>query len=229
MHHLRNGTPLVAFTANQFFLNGALRIYARQAAEHGYVCLMVSSSAPAAVAPFAGTQPVLGTNPICIGVPAAGDPVVVDLSTSASTWSDINRAAAKQQPLPEGIAIDRSGMPTRNAEEALRGALLPWGGERGYALSVAVQCLGILAGASPSPRSMADCGLFGVVLDPAVFGRESPLASVDDLRRAISASASSDEGCRLPGQGWSQRLELAQQQPRAVDEEAAALLLPFLH
>jgi len=48
--------------------------------------------------------------------------------------------------LPEGVAIDAQGLPTRDPALARLGALLPFGGHKGYALALAMQALGVLAG-----------------------------------------------------------------------------------
>jgi LDH2 family malate/lactate/ureidoglycolate dehydrogenase len=47
-------------------------------------------------------------------------------------------------PLPEGVAIDEHGRPTTDAAAARRGAILPFGGHKGYALALAMHALGVL-------------------------------------------------------------------------------------
>ena len=44
------------------------------------------------------------------------------------------------------MAIDEQGRPTTQAGAAKRGALLPFGGHKGFALALAMQALGVLAG-----------------------------------------------------------------------------------
>src|SRR5207248_2820624 len=46
---------------------------------------------------------------------------------------------------PEGVAIDERGRPTTDAGAARRGALLPFGGHKGYALALAMHALGVSA------------------------------------------------------------------------------------
>lgn len=198
--------PIVAVGARDFFFNGALRVYARQIASAGYLAVFTSSGAPAAVAPAGGTSPVLGTNPFCIGIPTANDPMVLDFSTSTITWSALRSAAETGLSLPKGVALDAFGRSTTVASEALNGSLLPWGGGRGYGLSVAVQCLGILVGAPPVPNGMSDCGFFGVIIDPEAFiGREVLEGLVEILRERINDASLPPSRSRLPGEGWAER------------------------
>ena len=69
-------------------------------------------------------------------------------------------ALAEGRRLPEGVALDSRGEPTTDPEAALRGgALLPFGGHKGYALALAVQILTTaLTGAAATPRMREDYG-----------------------------------------------------------------------
>src|SRR4030095_14822618 len=101
-------------------------------------------AAPAMVAPLGGARPALGTNPIAFGFPMEGDPLVIDLGTSAFMGTDLQFRQRLGIPLPEGVAIDEQGRPTTDAGGARRGALLPFGAHKGYALAVAMHALGVL-------------------------------------------------------------------------------------
>ena len=70
------------------------------------------------VAPYGGTRPVLGTNPIAFALPGAAGPLVLDIGTSAFMATELQLRVRLGQPLPEGVALDRDGQPTRDAEEA---------------------------------------------------------------------------------------------------------------
>ncbi len=97
----------------------------------------------ACVAPTAGARPVFGTNPIAFAAPVAGDlPLVMDLSTSACSNGDTRIAARTGRPLPAGAGVDRDGHPTTDPNAVLDGgALLPFGGYKGAALSLMVEIL----------------------------------------------------------------------------------------
>jgi len=98
------------------------------------------------VAPPGGALPALGTNPIAFGFPTANDPLVIDIGTAAFMYSDLAYRERVGELLPEGVAIDAKGRPTRDPLEARLGALLPFGGHKGFGLALAMQALGVLAG-----------------------------------------------------------------------------------
>jgi LDH2 family malate/lactate/ureidoglycolate dehydrogenase len=72
--------------------------------------------------------------------------VVFDMGTSAFMATELKLRERLRQELPEGVAIDRAGNPTRDPVEATLGALLTWGGYKGFGLSLMVQLFGVLAG-----------------------------------------------------------------------------------
>lgn len=204
---------VVAFSARNFFLNGALRVYARELADSGYACLLTSSSAPAAVAPPGGREPIVGTNPLCIAVPHRPSPIVFDAAMSGATWSGVAGMAASGLPLADGVAIDRDGQPTTSAAEAIAGSLLAWGGHRGFGLAAAIQTLGILAGAPARPKRMDDCGLIGVAFDCNALNFQSDFEErVEELRVAVMK-----QGARLPGITWAEKHAAAAQHGIEVD------------
>ena len=104
-----------------------------------------------AVAPHGGIKPALGTNPIAFAVPTEDGPLILDMGTSAFMATELALRVRLNQELPEGVAIDRDGKPTRDPAEARAGALLPFGGAReaykGFGLALIVQALGIIGGA----------------------------------------------------------------------------------
>lgn len=96
-----------------------------------------------AVAPAGGTQPLFGTNPLAFGWPRAeGLPYVFDFATSVAARGEIELHRRAGQRIPEGWAIDATGQPTTDPELALAGAMLPFGGHKGSALSTMIELLG---------------------------------------------------------------------------------------
>ena len=104
-------------------------------------------SATPRVAPPGGAVAALGTNPLAVGFPTERDPFVIDIGTSAFMFTDLIFRIRRGEQLPEGVAIDAEGKPTRDPAAARKGALLSFGGHRGFALAMAMQGFGILAGA----------------------------------------------------------------------------------
>ena len=111
-------------------------------AEEGLVALSVVNSMTCVV-PHGASKPLFGTNPIAFAAPrAGGSPIVFDLATSAIAHGDVQIAARKGHTLPAGMGVDKHGEATENPKEILDGgALLPFGGHKGSALSMMVELL----------------------------------------------------------------------------------------
>jgi len=214
----KSGIAMVS--ANNTWFSGRLAYYVERAARQGYIGIHVMQGT-ARTAPFGGMEALLGTNPIAIAFPSTDEPVIIDMSMSATTHGAANLAKAKGEPLQAGLAVDSSGRPTVDPDAALRGAFLAWGAHRGYGISLAVQLLGMLAGSDPVVRDDRGFGLFFLVIDPElVIPRKQYQARVSELKNIIKSSrpAPGVEKVRLPGEN-----SLVHRQ-RARDAGAAAVV-----
>jgi L-2-hydroxycarboxylate dehydrogenase (NAD+) len=125
---------------------GMLAPYVERIAAAGCVALVLSTS-EGLVHPWGGAGALVGTNPIGIGVPAGSTPLVLDMSTATASMGKILDYAARGQELPLGWAVDEDGRPTTDAPSAIRGAISPFGGAKGYALGISVAAIvGLLSG-----------------------------------------------------------------------------------
>lgn len=153
MHHAARATIAkaaehgfaVVAVANSW-MSGRSAYYVEMIAKADLVALHTAASSPA-VAPAGGLRPALGTNPIAVAMPSAHGPVVLDMGTSAFMMTDLALRERMGQLLPEGVAIDAAGRPTRDPAAAREGAILPFGGYKGFGLAFMVAALGALAGA----------------------------------------------------------------------------------
>jgi len=111
-------------------------------AQEGLVALSVVNSMTCVV-PHDAQKPLFGTNPIAFAAPrAGGQPIVFDMATSAIAHGDVQIAAREGRMLPPGMGVDRAGQPTEDPKAILDGgALLPFGGYKGSALSMMVELL----------------------------------------------------------------------------------------
>src|SRR5499433_1633028 len=137
-----HGFALVA--VNNIWMSGRSAYYVEMVARAGLIGIH-TVAAPPMVAPLGGARAALGTSPIAFGFPMEPDPLVIDLGTSAFMGTDLQFRQRLGTPLPEGVAIDERGRPTTDAAAARRGALLPFGGHKGYALALAMHALGVSA------------------------------------------------------------------------------------
>jgi len=125
---------------------GRVGEYVVQAAQQGMIGqLICNGSLPGGiVSPFGGGRRALGANPIAWAVPVADrPPLFFDFATSIVAHGKLQVAADKGELVPEGWIIDKAGRPTRNPHDQFDdGAILPFGGHKGYALSVMIELLG---------------------------------------------------------------------------------------
>jgi len=143
----QHGTGFVGVRNSNHF--GPAAFYVEKAVAAGCIGLAISN-APPNMAPFGGKTRFLGTNPVAIGIPAANEPpLIFDASTSVVARGKIIVAAHNKSRIPEGWAVDPDGYPTTDAELALAGAVLPFGGPKGSAISFIIDILcGVLTGAA---------------------------------------------------------------------------------
>lgn len=132
---------------------GRLGEYVQKLAQAGQMGFMTCNARPA-VAPYGGYTRLLGTNPIAWAAPRAPEnpPLVMDFATATIAEGKIRVAHAAGSKLPAGALVDRDGRPSQNTSAFYDGgALTPFGGHKGYGLSVMAELMGgILSGAGAS-------------------------------------------------------------------------------
>lgn len=203
---------------------------------HGLVVLCCTPS-HAWVAPAGGSKPLFGTNPLAFGWPRPGDtPFVFDFATSAVARGEIELHRRAGLAIPDGWGIDSDGVATNDAEAALGGAMLTFGGHKGSALSLMIELIaGPLIGDMTSAESMAfdegagaspRGGVLFLALDPAGFLGDAAaehLARAEQLFEAITGM-----GARLPSQRrYAARARTAAEGmrvPRGLYDEVLGLL-----
>ncbi len=204
---------VVILASTNSYTTGELGYYARRLAEAGLVAL-AASNGPALMTVPGGRKPVYCTNPVAFAAPmAAHGPLVIDQASSATAFANIREAASKGEDLPEGWAIDADGHPTTSASEAVKGALLAFGGRRGANIALMVEVLAAgMTGAnwsldSPSFQSghqSPGAGLFVVAMQPEVI-------DPDFARRLLAQSERlATESVHVPGENGNRAFERAQ-------------------
>ncbi|MCE3552746.1 Ldh family oxidoreductase [Pseudonocardia sp. RS11V-5] len=218
---------IAALWIRHSFTCGELGYYVRHLAGQDLVAVAAANS-PALMSVGGAPRSVLGTNPLAYGLPRPGAaPVVIDQASSATAFVNVRRAAEVGELIPLGWALDRDGEPTRDADAALAGTLLPFGGHRGGNVALLVEVLATLSGASfsldaaPFHRgsSSPGIGVFVLAVDPATFaGSTERLAGHLDTLRA-------EHDVRLPAlerTAPADRVELEEALLRRLEEAAAA-------
>lgn len=195
------------------WMTGRSAYYCEMIARAGLVAIH-TVAAPPMVAPFGGAKPALGTNPIAFGFPTGGDPLVIDMGTSAFMGTDLQFRDRLGAAIPEGVALGPDGEPTTDAHQARLGALLPFGGPdggyKGFGLALAMDAIGALA-AGVRPTDAVSGYLF-IAFKPDVF---LPLADYEAevARRIATIKATPRQSgvseIRIPGErGYATRQRL---------------------
>ncbi|MGH8435716.1 MAG: Ldh family oxidoreductase [Pseudomonas sp.] len=198
-------------------------------AREGLVALSLVNSF-ACVVPHGGQRALFGTNPIAFAAPRdGGDPIVFDLATSAIANGDVQIAARNGASLPAGMGVDSRGQATADPQAILDGgALLPFGGYKGSALSMMVELLAAaLTGGhfsfefdwSKHPDAQTPwTGQLLIVIDPSKAAGQNFAARSQELVSQMHAAGQP----RLPGDRRYRERAKAQTQgiPIAVHELA---------
>lgn len=150
------------------YYSGRLAYFVERVTDAGFVAIHTSCGKPRTLPP-GGARPAMGTNPICVGFPTTKYPFIMDMGTAAFMWGELMLHAHLGHPIPEGIGFDGEGRPTTDAAEALKGGVVPFGGHKGFGLSLVMQSFGVLAGAAYTRGSVQDFGFFFVVIDPKIL------------------------------------------------------------
>jgi (2R)-3-sulfolactate dehydrogenase (NADP+) len=165
---------------------------------------MMFANAPAAMAPWGGTRPVFGTDPVAFACPLPdAAPIVVDLSLSKVARGHILAAIQKGESIPEGWALDVNGKPTTDARAGLAGTMVPLGDAKGTALALMVELLAAgLTGANYASEASSfldaegpppGTGQLLIAIDAAAFHNALPRFA------AMARMIEEQEGARLPG------------------------------
>jgi len=124
--------------ANHF---GIGAYFTMHAAEKDMIGIAMSNC-PASVVPTNGSKPMFGTNPLSVAIPAGRyAPFVLDMATSVVAQGKVILAEKEGKRIPDSWAVDEEGSPTTDPAKALKGAMLPFGGPKGYAIAFIIEIL----------------------------------------------------------------------------------------
>ena len=210
---------------------GRVGDYPLMAARRGLAVVMFVNTHGAGklVAPWGGRERRLSANPISIAIPrSSAQPILMDLSTCAIAGGKVTIAYNSGEQIPPGCLLDAQGRPSTDPADFVEppvGALLPFGGHKGFALSLAADILaGALSGAGCSRPDGSRVGnsFTATLLDPAALrGRVSFDQDVDNLVEYVKSSKLADgfEEIMVPGE--PERRERARREKNGipVDDE----------
>jgi LDH2 family malate/lactate/ureidoglycolate dehydrogenase len=146
-----HGVGLVSVRSSGHF--GTLMFFTRRAALAGCVGMLTTNASPA-MAPWGGRGKLVGNNPWSIAAPAGRHPpMMLDVANTAVARGKLYLALKRGEPIPLGWASDAEGRPTTDPAAGIAGDILPFGGHKGYAVSVLMDVLsGVLSGSGFGPE-----------------------------------------------------------------------------
>jgi len=158
------------------------------------------------VAPFGGTQPIFGTNPISFACPRQNkEPIVFDMATSSMAMGEVQIAAREGKGVELGTGLNNVGELTTDPSQIIEGMLLPFGGHKGSALSLMVELLAAVATGDRFSYEAKECdnydggpaqgGQLIIALNPSLIGSKDWLERVEKFCEKYNQIP----GARLPG------------------------------
>lgn len=177
--------------------------YSIQAAKNDLIGL-VASNTLSAMAPFGGTESIIGNSPWTLAFPKGNkynDYVMLDMSCANASFGKLQAKVRANEEMPLGWGIDHDGNPTTDPNDVLLpergGALIAFGGVKGSCLAIMMEFLSaVLSGSGYAPDSGTGDYLYGVevgrkenlghfmmAIDPTI------LRPIEDLRADIDRYA----------------------------------------
>ena len=205
---------------------GIAGYYATMATQQGCVGFSTTNARPS-IAPTFGVEGMLGTNPLCFGIPTDEPfPFVIDCATSVNQRGKIERYGREGKPTPRGCVVDIKGEERTDTEGILKdmvlgkAALCPLGGAgedlggyKGYGWATAVELLCTAFQSGPWGEEI--CGVdratgakkpmplghvfMAIDIEPLV-GLDKFKANAGELLRGLRASTKDPNG---PGRIWT--------------------------
>lgn len=191
---------------------GRAHAYALRAAQAGMIGICSTNAVNSMVA-WGSKGPVIGNNPIAIGIPrAASDPMVLDIAMSQAAVGKVTTWLREGRELPAGWGVDATGKPTTDPKAILSGAVSPMGGHKGAGLALMMELLtaalgnGLFGYELEGGRNSVeiDTSKIFIAIDPAAFGgTEHFEARVTAYMDYLRANGGVTEPFFAPGErGW---------------------------
>lgn len=194
---------------------GRAHAYAYRAAQAGLIGLCTTNAIPNMLA-WGSSQPLLGNNPLAIGVPHGPAPIVLDMAMSQAAVGKVGTYLREGKKAPPGWGLDSAGQPTDDPAAIMAARrFLPMGDHKGAGLALMIELLtGALAGGLFSQEiAQANAGgmdagttkLFAAIDVEAFIERERFDQRVDDMLEYLR-TAEPGLAVLYPGErGWQTR------------------------
>ena len=185
---------------------GPAGYYAERIARESFISMIFCGSSKI-VASSGSSERAFGTNPIAIGIPTSGVPIVLDMATSTMPAFKVAEALIKGEMLPPNVGYNHAGAMTQAPREVLgSGALMTFDRgpkSSGLALMVEIFANALAGGCLPGDADNRNWGNLAFAIDPdLLIGRKSFLKNVDRMIAHIKGLKRTDPArdINLPGE-----------------------------
>ena len=217
---------MVCVGARNNYHIGRIGTYGELAAAEGMISIHFVNVVghPPFVSPWGGRESRMQTNPFCCAIPTEGEPIILDMATSAIALGKARVARMKGVPVPAGSLFDAEGMPTSDPNVLEQGgSLAPFGMHKGYGLALVCELLGGgLAGEwtmqdVEKQKDMTVNHMLTFILDPDIFGGAGAFRrEVEGMSQWLHSTtpAADTDRVRLPGE--PERESMAERQANGI-------------
>lgn len=141
----QSGIGCVALANTNHWMRGGN--FGWQAVEAGCIGICFTNTKPN-MPTWGGSEPILGNNPLVIGIPAKSSPIVLDMAMSQFAYGKMSLYVQKDQDLPFVGGFDEEGKLTKDPKVIIQNQLaLPMGLWKGAGLALVLDILAsILSG-----------------------------------------------------------------------------------
>lgn len=186
MKAIEMGIAIVG-THNGSGSSGAIGYWSRKVAEKGLIGITMSSYPFGSIPPHGSYEPLFCTNPIAWGVPTTGEPIVLDMASSAIAYYGLVEAKTKGVQLNSKLGYDSEGHETADPEKIMAGATKPFDdGYKGAGLALMVQIIGGALVGADFLRGGDNDGNVIIAINPnALAGKEYFISEVTKMIDAM--------------------------------------------
>ncbi len=173
------GTAVVSVRNSSHF--GMTGFYVLRLVSKGFVGMMMTAT-DAFLIPFGARKPFFGTNPLAIGFPAPGIPVLLDMATTSIPYGKVALAQTEGHEIPSDWGLDEKGNPTTDPNRIA--GLHPIAGPKGSGLAMVIDIFcSLLSGMPYGPHINK---MYGEMDDPRELGH---FVAIWDVRRFMPLEA----------------------------------------
>ena len=203
------------------------------------ITLASSDPSVAAVAPHGSYEAIFTPDPLAVGIPTTNNPILIDISASATTMGLTARVDGQGNKLAGDWLIDNQGRASNDPavlETDPPGALIPLGGldrgHKGFSMAIMIEALtsGLPGyGRADGPTNWG-AGVYMQIIDPEAFGgldaftRQTGWLADQCRAAAVPAGAAA---VRMPGDGALARKAVAKEQGVALYPTILDSLAPW--